>query len=145
MDKKALDRNARAARRATARDFAERIAGLSSREVMELRTHLNVEGARLRERLSEITVQLGLITAEMKRRNQPGPTVDVSEHAVVQYLERILGVDTRAVRRKIREAIPPEAKRGDKFTVDGITYVVAPNGRVTTVYHENPDDTPYAP
>lgn len=115
------------------------------REIMEPRTKFNVDIAAVRLRQNELKVFLGLITSELRRRDSPGPTVDVSEHAVVRYLERVLGVDVSAIRQTIREAIPAEAKRGDNFTVDGVTYVIAPNGRVTTAYLEPADADPAEP
>lgn len=139
MDKKDLLRREKAERKKRYAAHRDALAEMDSAAIQTLRINLNSEAGLLRAQLADLTVHLGFITAELKRRNQPGPSVDVSEHAIVQYMERIMGIDTKAVRAKIRDAIPSDAKRGTKFTLDGIVYVIAENGRVTTTYKEESD------
>jgi transcriptional regulator with XRE-family HTH domain len=114
----------------------QNLADMSNDELMTLRVTLNTELAVVKRQQSGIISRITTISNELRRRKSPGDTVDVSEHAVVRYLERLHGVNVREIRRKIRDAIPADAVRGDKFTVDGITYVISHNGRVTTLYED---------
>jgi transcriptional regulator with XRE-family HTH domain len=112
------------------------LVDMDNHDLMTLRVTLNTELAVIKRQQSNVISKINQISNELRRRKSPGDTVDVSEHAVVRFLERVHGINVKEIRRKIREAIPPDAVRGDKFTVDGITYVIAHNGRVTTLYEE---------
>jgi len=57
----------------------------------------------------------------------------VSDHAVLRYLQRVAGVDTEAIRRRIWLQARGSAARGaNRCTVGGITYYMR-DGYVTTV------------
>ena len=73
----------------------------------------------------------------------PGDVVTVTDHAVVRWLERVLGVDVDQLRR---EMVPPELALlvreygSGRFTIAGVRYIVS-GGHVTTVHkHAQPQE-----
>ena len=70
----------------------------------------------------------------------------VSDHVVLRYMQRKLGVDVAAVRRKIEAAVDTRGTRrmlefaGDvawRVRADGMVYCVR-DGTVTTCFHARP-------
>lgn len=58
--------------------------------------------------------------------------VGVSDHAVLRWLERVEGVDVRAIKRRIRKAVTRGAGLGARsVTLDGVNYSLQ--------YHETGD------
>lgn len=59
--------------------------------------------------------------------------VHVTDHALIRYLERALGVDTEGLRRRIARAARPGAEKGaDAIIVDGVRFCLSDH-TVTTV------------
>lgn len=57
----------------------------------------------------------------------------VTDHAIIRWLERAMGVDMEFARRAIREAVQEAIDAGAaSLTVHGVTYCMTDN-RVTTV------------
>lgn len=58
----------------------------------------------------------------------------VTDHALVRYIERVLGVNLQEVRRAIlTDSIKAAVKGGAaSVTIDGFTYIIE-NGRITTI------------
>ena len=66
--------------------------------------------------------------------------VTVSDHAVLRYLERALGIDAEAVRRQIGKKVDAVMMEGASGVVmDGITFRIV-NGVVVTVMHRSRPD-----
>lgn len=60
-------------------------------------------------------------------------SVIVSDHALVRYLERVLGIDVEAARQTIaRTAAPAIAMGASSMSSDGFTFHIRDN-RVTTI------------
>lgn len=58
----------------------------------------------------------------------------VTDHAVVRYLERVYGVDIKAIRRRIERATVEGRKAGADCQIsDGVKYRIAA-GRVITIH-----------
>lgn len=137
-----LDQRERADRKEENKDQRNRLEDMDNQELMSLRITLNTELTVVKRQQGTIISRITQISNELRKRKSPGDNVDVSEHAVVRYLERVTGINVKEVRRKIRDAIPSDAVRGDKFAVDGIIYVIAHNGRVTTLYQDEGEEAP---
>ena len=138
--KERVEHHERKQRKEENKDEKERLADMDSSDLMTLRMTLNTELAVVKRQQNSLISRISSISNELRRRDSPGDNIDVSEHAIVRYLQRIHHINVREIRRKIRDAIPPSAVRGDKFTVDGITYVIAHNGRVTTLYQDEEEE-----
>lgn len=51
------------------------------------------------------------------------PTISVTDHAVVRYLDRVAGIDIERIRRGIRRKVKHAVNSGAKaITVDGFSY-----------------------
>ena len=84
--------------------------------------------ANLRKQLENLEKSL----IDAKKRG-----VDVSDHALCRYFNRVFEYDTEKMKSHIKHCIDPYYKQcGDgKFTVDGIVFVVK-NGNVVTTYEK---------
>lgn len=59
--------------------------------------------------------------------------INVPDHVVVRYLERVLGIDVDAVRDAVRTAVRPDMDAGaHRCVVGDATYVIDPQERVVT-------------
>lgn len=58
----------------------------------------------------------------------------ITDHAVLRYIERACGVDVEGVRERIAKKIAPLVTRGmTSVSVDGLTFMLSPEGNCTTV------------
>lgn len=58
----------------------------------------------------------------------PVKGVVVTDHALLRYFERVLGIDLDKCRSSLAERAAPAAAMGaDRFTHDGVTFRLAPN------------------
>ena len=61
------------------------------------------------------------------------PAVPVTDHCVIRYMQRVMGLDIEAVRRKIAEDLAPAVRLGAVgLTKDGFNYRIS-DGAVITV------------
>ena len=61
------------------------------------------------------------------------PAVPVTDHCVIRYMERVMGLDIEGVRRKIADDLAPAVRIGAVgLTKDGFNYRIA-DGAVITV------------
>lgn len=86
--------------------------------------------------ITELTKSLEALENKMKKATRE---LVVSEHAVVQWLNRVKGIDLDEVKKEILSeelvALASEYNSG-KFTLGGTTFVVADNV-VVTIYQGN--------
>lgn len=69
----------------------------------------------------------------MSRARRQEPLVNVSDHAVLRYLERAMGFDIAGVRRHIEQTCAGAAVAGaTALRADGVVYIME-QGRVITV------------
>ena len=92
------------------------------------------------EREGEMARAVAPVTAERgtSQKNKPIATVEVSDHAVLRYLERVGGVDIEGIReRLVPEHVKEQIKTvgAGKFPVNGsyVLVVNGPNNAVVTV------------
>lgn len=85
-------------------------------------------GAELRARLQDVT-------AELARRIRPALEPRVSDHALLRFIERALGVDIDAVRDRIMSPVVRDALSAGAtaVTVEGIRFVARDGVIVTAV------------
>jgi hypothetical protein len=87
---------------------------------------------------SEIGQHIEILTAEIKSRERK--RFAVTDHAVIQYLRRVMGYDTEAVRNKIatllEDGVPRAHLKSDAraYEADGVIFVIARKGVVVTAY-----------
>lgn len=111
---------------------------MSSDELVALRVDLgrvvqvtNTRADRYRARIADITGEL--------RQRERGP-FEISDHALVRYLERRKGLDASAVRAEMLEEVRQASKqtkvkgKATGLVVDDLVYVVARDHLVVTVY-----------
>lgn len=69
------------------------------------------------------------------------PLHPVTDHAVIRYLERVIGVDIESIRRKIGRRVDLAAQNGASgAVVDGFVYKLSETGTVVTVMaHSQPE------
>ena len=61
------------------------------------------------------------------------PAVPVTDHCVIRYMERVMGLDIEGVRHKIADDLAPAVRMGAVgLTKDGFNYRIS-NGAVVTV------------
>lgn len=122
----------------------DRFNTMSTSELHALRIDYGaIANVRAHEQ-SKIHARIRTIT-EILRRRERG--LEVSDHAVVRYLERYCGLDTDAIRAEIAAKV--EAAENNKVDVtgeavghliDGYVFVVARNSLVVTIHPKKEDD-----
>lgn len=92
---------------------------------------------------TKLRVQAEAISAVLRSRERP--RFEISDHAVVRWLQKVKGMDMEIVRQEIADACQKasEAKpgvicraKGDavEYTADGISFIVARHNVVVTVH-----------
>jgi hypothetical protein len=111
---------------------------MSSEQLASLRVDL---GRVAQVKASEQTLahsRIARITQILRSRTRS--RWDVTDHAVVRYLERVKGIDLDAIRQEIASIIDGAAERvpvkGDAtgLVANGLTFVVTGDGRVVTIH-----------
>lgn len=85
--------------------------------------------------MAELRVRLQEATAELARRNRPAIEPRISDHAVLRFVERALGIDVDAIRDRIltptiRDAVSAGATA---VTIEGIKFLIKDGVIVTTI------------
>lgn len=73
------------------------------------------------------------------------PRIDVTDHAMIRYLERVMGFDIEQLRREIGHKVSKACKMDiepNSVILDGYRYTII-NGKVTTVLRKNMTNTIY--
>ena len=83
---------------------------------------------------AEFRNQLQLIKAELSRRLKPAPEPRVSDHALMRYIERVIGIDVGKIRSEILTDRAKEALRAGAtgYSINGVKFK-AKNGVLVTV------------
>jgi len=103
---------------------------------------MQVHGAAV----NKLRCETEAITAILHARERP--ELEVSDHAVVRWLEKVKGYDMDALRREIAEAALEAKKLGDgaicrakgdatAYTKDEVTFIVAHRNNIVTVVFGN--------
>lgn len=109
-------------------------------ELRQARVDLGALANALHARANAIKEAADGLTDEINRRE--GNLFDITDHAVLQYLARVVGYDIEGVRselkRKIEAAIPigPLKSEAEAYLHDGLLFVVCRRRLVVTVYPE---------
>lgn len=87
--------------------------------------------------IADLKARLAEVRAEIARRMRPSPEPRISDHALLRYMERVMGVDVDAVRSEIlNEKIKAALKMGaTAVTVNGVK-MIAKEGTIVTVLSE---------
>src|SRR5262245_49463379 len=116
--------------------------------VSELQRHVNKQiglKAKMADKRAEITAAMGTITTNIHnirsriRAVQDAAPVEVTDHAIIRYLQRVQGIDIDAVRNALDcENLRESVKRcpTGRHYLDGVTYVVQDKVLVTVIYDE---------
>ena len=71
--------------------------------------------------------------------------LQVSDHAVLRYMERAMGLDIEALRQELERKVDAAARAGAcGLTVDGVNFRIV-DGVVTTVLELNKRDVRFGP
>jgi hypothetical protein len=109
-------------------------------------TQLQQEAARLQSLVGELSAKLadaqslmGRVRSEVEKRTRPAPVPRLSDHALLRFIERVHGIDTKVIRERILSPTVIEAiKAGaSAVTVDGLKMKVVDN-TIVTVYEPAP-------
>jgi hypothetical protein len=84
--------------------------------------------------IADLRARLVDIRAELSRRLKPSPEPRVSDHALLRYVERVMGIDVEAIRSDIlTDGVKAALRTGATgITVNGVK-MVAKDGVVVTV------------
>jgi hypothetical protein len=119
-----------------------RLADKPSSQLAAMRADLgslmHVHGATV----NKLRVESEAITAILHARDRPD--LEVSDHAIVRWLEKVKGFDMDALRQEITSAAQEAKRLGDNaicrakgdavaYTKDDITFVVAHRNNIVTV------------
>lgn len=116
------------------------LAALLNRQIVEHRK-LQESQAETRARLSAVTQNISNLKARISRFSAAQTPVQVTDHAIVRYLERVCGIDLDVVRAaldtpELRECVQRCAT--GRHTINGITYVTQDKALVTVIYEGEP-------
>lgn len=94
---------------------------------------LTREATELRQRVHAITDRINDL-----RNGETG--IGISDHALVRYLERVKGIDVRAIREEIRQrAVLADVERTPDQVIldhDGVAFAVYDGNRLSTIWLE---------
>ncbi len=118
---------------------------LSSATITELQaesSRLQSLMAQLETNLADARASLGSVRAELEKRLRPAPEPRISDHAILRFLERAMGIDVASIKKRllsddVREAIKAGASA---VIVDGVRLKVQDNTIVTVM-----DNSPRPP
>lgn len=87
---------------------------------------------------ADLRARLGEVRTELAKRLRPAAEPKISDHALLRYIERILGVDVDAMRSEIMsDAVKSALRAGASgVTVNGVK-MVAKDGVIVTVLSED--------
>ncbi len=103
--------------------------------------------SKLEDQRSSITAAIGTVTTNIHnikariRSVEDAQPVEITDHAIVRYLQRVRGLDIDAVRAELdTENLRESVKRcpTGRHYLDGVTYVVQDKTLVTVIYDEEP-------
>ena len=85
--------------------------------------------------MSDLRTRLNEIRAELSKRLKPSPEPRVSDHALLRYVERVIGVDTEALRAEIlTDGVRAALKSGATgVTINGVKFIAKDGVIVTTL------------
>jgi len=109
---------------------------LAQKELEKLIGILNLELTDINATRRRKAATLSEVQAELTRRKEDARfRPSISDHAILRYLERIGGVDVEGLRTKLLTPELQSAMRSqaNKYTCDGITYMLRDNTVVTIV------------
>lgn len=137
-------------RRKIARDTARAaIAELSDDDLKNLAHEIGRAMQQKAAEVNELRARLDAVRLERQRRDTVTSTgLHISDHAVLRYLERYMGVDTKGVREKIAQMAQRSGKldSGEQYSrakddETGITIGInGVSNIVTTVFTEREND-----
>ena len=87
--------------------------------------------------LADLRARLADVRQELARRMKPSPEPRISDHAMLRYVERVMGIDVEAIRTEILTDHVKSALRtgATGVTVNGVK-MVAKDGCIVTVLAE---------
>lgn len=129
-------------RRATIlEDYRAEMSGKSIDDLQEERRIVSQRFNKIKNECATERARLDTIASLIAER-KGGGEIGISDHAVLRYMERHLGVDVRAVRKEISEMAAARKRvsgTGDHFDIaDGIVAVI-PNGGVMATVLPRPE------
>ncbi|WP_143393303.1 hypothetical protein [Fimbriiglobus ruber] len=125
----------------------QRMLSMTSAELRLLLQRQKSLKSRLEDQRSSVTAAIGTVTTNIHniksriRAVEDAQPVDITDHAVVRYLQRVRGVDIDAVRTELdSDNLRESVKRcpTGRHYLDGVTYVVQDKTLVTVIYDEEP-------
>lgn len=89
--------------------------------------------------LAAARTELQEVQAEIRKKTAPKPKPTISEHALLRFIERVLGFDVESIRRRVMtEGVVSAMEKGaTAVTIEGVRFIVRNNTIVTTV--DKPD------
>jgi hypothetical protein len=110
-------------------------------------SQLQAESNRIESLIGEMAIKaadarvlLGRIRAELEKRLRPADKPMITDHALLRYIERVLGVDVAGLRAEILNpnVIAAIAGGASSITKDGVKFVVKGNALVTVIDAKTP-------
>lgn len=120
-----------------------RLQGIPSGELTamqsDLYSRMHMHGATV----TKLRVEAEAINAVLRSRGKP--QYEISDHAVVRWLQKVKGFDVEAIRLEIAEKVAKAASgspgvicraKGDavEYSLDGVNFIVARHNCVVTVH-----------
>lgn len=115
------------------------LKGLQTRrETLRVQLNQAIEDEKEAGRIvRDIRGRLASVEEQIRRLSEESAGVVVTEHALLRYVERVLGVDLEEIKKKI---LPPATEaavkrfKGGTFPVEGTDFKVrAKNGAIVTI------------
>lgn len=118
-------------------------------DVPELRRLLNRQislKSRLVDQQNELLCRIGTYTtnihnlrARIKSLSAKEEPVEIADHAILRYLERVKGIDLEEVRAELDNEVLREVVQRcptGRHTINGVTYVTRDKKLVTVIYED---------
>ena len=117
------------------------VGDLSIDDLIAERNSLGDQARQLGSRVAAMNSRMGLINKELTRRQAKSTRPEISDHAVLRYLERARGMDVNAVRAEmealIKTAENDKLQNGRGAFRNGDLLFLRRDRRVQTVFKVN--------
>jgi hypothetical protein len=92
-------------------------------------------------RIGTYTTNIHNLRARIKSLSAKDEPVEVADHAILRYLERVKGIDLEALRTELDSEVLREVVQRcptGRHVINGVTYVTRDKTLVTVIYNDEP-------
>jgi len=97
---------------------------------------LQAEVTEMSREATNIKVEMAKLKSQLNRSNQKKNKLSITDHCLVRYIERHMGIDINLIKTTMIDVFSGESNNGNidgKYTINEITVVIKDN-TIITIY-----------